>query len=187
MTINIRALTICITTSLLMTACASLKPNDGKKASHPPTHASKPVAQVYTPTRPTPATTQSVALPGDKALKKAQSHFHDEEYGLAEKYFRQADLENPRNLDALLGLAASYDHLKRFELASRAYHRAAQINQRSIDVLNNWGYSYLLRGNVKAARKKFLKAYEIDPENKAVNANLALLREGIKRNRRKRT
>lgn len=167
-----------------MTACASTQNNFAGK---PKSLHQKPAASSYVPTMPPPETTQSVALPGDKSLAKAQQHFHRQEYGLAERHFRQANLENPKNLDALLGLAASYDHLKRFDLANNSYRQAAKLNNRSTAVLNNWGYSYLLRGNVVAARKKFLKAYEIDPGNKAVNANLELLREGIRRNRRKRT
>lgn len=184
MTANLKPLATGIICSILLTACVTTQNGPLGKPSN--LHRN-PTPSAYVPTMPPPVTTQSVALPGDKSLAKAQQHFHREEYGLAEKHFRLANHENPKNLDALLGLAASYDHLKRFDLANNTYRQAAKISHRSTDVLNNWGYSYLLRGNVVAARKKFLKAYEIDPKNKAVNANLELLREGIRRNSRKRT
>jgi len=77
--------------------------------------------------------------------------------------------------------------LKRFDLASNAYRQAEKIGGITPTILNNWGYSYLLRGNVIEARKKLLAAYQLEPGNKAVNANLELLNEGIKRNRAKRT
>ncbi len=167
-----------------MTACTSLENMrlEGVKT----VKTTEPVAS-YSPPLQAPDTTQAINIPGDGPLIKAQGYFHREEYGLAEKYFRQASEENPKSLDAWLGLAASYDQLKRFELANRSYRRAIKIGGRTSTLLNNWGYSYLLRGNVVEARKKLLAAYELEPKNKAVNANLDLLREGIKRNRRKRT
>jgi len=191
MKINMRAVAVCIMSSVMMTACASienLKGNEGAPVSLKPQAASASTTSVQPiATLPAPEVTQAVAIPGDAALKSAQRHFHQREYGLAEKYFRQAGAENPKSLDAWLGLAASYDQLKRFDLANNTYRRAVKIGGRRSVTLNNWGYSYLLRGNVVEARKKFLAAYEIEPKNEAVNANLDLLREGIKRNRRKRT
>lgn len=189
MKINMRALAVCTMSSILMTACASLENLKGENTSspivlQPQTHLSQ---STNSSTLPVPKVTKTVTIPGDGPLIKAQRHFHQEEYGLAEKLFREASLENPKSLDAVLGLAASYDQLKRFDLANRSYRRAIKLGGRSLTLLNNWGYSYLLRGNVVQARKKFLAAYEIDPKNEAVNANLDLLREGLKRNRRSQT
>lgn len=166
-----------------MSACTSLE--NFRDSGNTPV-ALQP-AMTTASTLPAPETTQSTEIPGDSSLIKAQRHFHQQEYGLSEKLFRQASADNPKSLDALLGLAASYDQLKRFDLATKTYRRAIKIGGRSPVILNNWGYSYLLRGNVFEARKKFLAAYELEPKNKAVNANLDLLREGIKRNRAQRT
>ena len=191
MKINLRVLAIGILTPLLMTGCASierlgndigaplvLQPNLAKSSTLPASD---------TATLSTPAAPRAVAVPGDAPLVQAQRHFNQREYGLSEKLFRQATLENPKSLDAWLGLAASYDKLKRFDLANRAYRQATKLGGNSPTVLNNWGYSYLLRGNVIEARKKFLAAYKLEPQNAAVIANLNLLREGIKRNRRQKT
>jgi Flp pilus assembly protein TadD len=42
-------------------------------------------------------------------------------------------------------------------------------------ILNNRGYSYMLRGNLVAARQDFLKAYEREPGNPTILNNLKLL------------
>lgn len=193
MKINMRALAICTMSSVMMTACTSMKNFEAEIeaaiGSQAPLQAQTQVQLQPVPPSAlvAPEVTQAVSLPGDGPLEKAQKHFHQEEYGLSEKYFREASLENPNSLDAWLGLAASYDQLQRFELANRSYKKALKIGGKTPTILNNWGYSYLLRGNVVEARKKFLSAYELEPKNKAVNANLDLLREGIKRNSRQRT
>ena len=59
--------------------------------------------------------------PEQPLVDKAKAHFKNGEYGLAERYFRQAVELRHRNLEAWLGLAASLDHLKRFDEADRAY------------------------------------------------------------------
>ena len=42
-------------------------------------------------------------------------------------------------------------------------------------ILNNLGYSYMLRGDLVNARKKFLKAYAREPNNPMIANNLKLL------------
>ena len=42
-------------------------------------------------------------------------------------------------------------------------------------LLNNQGYSYMLRGKMVEARRKFLRAYEREPNNPTVINNLELL------------
>jgi Flp pilus assembly protein TadD len=79
-----------------------------------------------------------------------------------------------------VGLAASYDRINRFDLADRAYSQAIKLVGETVDILNNQGYSYMLRGDLVAARKKFLKAYERDPSNPTVVNNLKLLDESAR-------
>jgi Flp pilus assembly protein TadD len=43
------------------------------------------------------------------------------------------------------------------------------------EILNNQGYSYMLRGDLVNARRKFLKAYEREPNNPTIANNLQLL------------
>ena len=90
-------------------------------------------------------------------------------------YFRDAVEKAPKDVAAWVGLAASYDRLARFDLADRAYASAIQLAGETTEILNNLGYSYMLRGDFKAARKKFLKAYAREPDNPRIANNLRLL------------
>jgi Flp pilus assembly protein TadD len=129
-----------------------------------------------------PATTVTVQqpeqvkyYPSDEPLKLGIEHFNRGSYGLAERYFRDAVEKAPRDVTAWVGLAASYDRLARFDLADRAYAAAIRLAGETTDLLNNQGYSYMLRGDLVAARKKFLKAYEREPDNPMIINNLKLL------------
>jgi Flp pilus assembly protein TadD len=129
---------------------------------------------------PTTATVQEPLdpkyYPSDEPLKLGMEHFGRGDYGLAERYFRDAVEKAPRDVTAWTGLAASYDRLRRFDLADQAYSHAFKLRGRpSIQLLNNHGYSMMLRGNLKEARRIFLKAYEVDPTNPVVLNNLELL------------
>jgi Flp pilus assembly protein TadD len=81
----------------------------------------------------------------------------------------------PRDATAWIGLAASYDRIGRFDMADRAYKRALRLVGESTALLNNQGYSYMLRGKLVEARRKFLRAYEREPNNPTVINNLELL------------
>jgi Flp pilus assembly protein TadD len=81
----------------------------------------------------------------------------------------------PEDATAWVGLAASYDRLGRFDLADRAYASAIRLTGATVQILNNQGYSYMLRGDLRNARRKFLKAYELEPYNPTILNNLALL------------
>ena len=99
---------------------------------------------------------------------------------VAQRYFRDAVEKAPKDASAWIGLAASYDHLARFDLADQAYSQAVRLVGETTALLNNRGYSYLLRGNLVAARKDFLKAYAREPNNPIIRNNLRLL-DGSKR------
>jgi Flp pilus assembly protein TadD len=127
----------------------------------------------------TPSTIQEPAdvkyYPSDEPLRLAIQHFNAGHYGLAERYFRDAVEKAPRDATAWVGLAACYDRISRFDLADRAYSQAIKLVGETVDILNNQGYSYMLRGDLVAARKKFLKAYKRDPGNPTIVNNLKLL------------
>ena len=114
--------------------------------------------------------------PSDEPLKMGMEQFGRGSYGLAERYFRDAVEKAPRDVTAWTGLAASYDRLRRFELADKAYSQAFKLKAKpSIQLLNNYGYSMMLRGNFKEARRNFLRAYDLDPGNPVIVNNLELL------------
>jgi len=128
---------------------------------------------------PTTATVQEPVdtkyYPSDEPLKLGMEHFGRGDFGLAERYFRDAVEKAPRDATAWVGLAASYDRLRRFDLADQAYAHAIKLTGPTVQILNNQGYSMMLRGNLKEARRMFLKAYERDPTNPTIVNNLKLL------------
>jgi Flp pilus assembly protein TadD len=134
----------------------------------PPTTTSPP-----TPTVEQPADVQY--YPSDEPLRLGLEHFNRGHYGIAERYFRDAVEKAPEDVTAWVGLAATYDRIGRFDLADRAYSAAIKLAGVTIEILNNQGYSYMLRGNLPAARKKFLQAYAREPNNPTVLNNLRLL------------
>jgi Flp pilus assembly protein TadD len=118
--------------------------------------------------------------PSDDYLRMAKVNFRNGDYGLAEGNYRKAVEVTPKDAEAWLGLAASYDRLRRFDLADKAYEKVLQLGAKNATVMNNAGYSQLLRGNLKSARRFLLKAYEIEPENQYIANNLELLGESEK-------
>ncbi len=122
--------------------------------------------------------------PSDEHIRIAKANFRNGDYGLAEFHYRKAVEVTPRDAEAWLGLAASYDRLRRFDLADNAYGKVMQLGVNNAAVLNNAGYSQLMRGDFKSARRFLLKAYELEPENPYIVNNLALLGESEKRVKR---
>jgi Flp pilus assembly protein TadD len=114
-------------------------------------------------------------------LNLGKRHFRERDYGLAERHFRRAVEMSPRDAEAWIGLAASYDRLKRFDHADRAYAQALAILGPTPEILNNQGYSYLLRGDYKRARKKLYEARAKDPSSSRIQNNIDLLEASLRR------
>src|SRR5882724_7713556 len=113
--------------------------------------------------------------PSDEPVRMGLEQFNRGSYGIAQRYFKDAVEKAPRDVTAWIGLAASYDRLRRFDLADQAYLQAIRLGGETVQVLNDQGYSYMLRGNLMAARRKFEKAYSLDPGNPVIANNLELL------------
>jgi len=111
----------------------------------------------------------------DEPLRLGIEHFNRGQFGIAERYFRDATEKAPKDPTAWIGLAAAYDRIGRFDLADRAYTYAIRLVGETTEILNNQGYSYMLRGDLVNARRKFLKAYEREPNNPTIANNLQLL------------
>ena len=161
--------------SLWLAGCStSSKLSDmlgGKAASSPETTGSISAAPGE------PASVESGlfgANPNDD-LNLGKQQYRAQNFGLAERYFRRAVESHPRDAEAWLGLAAAYDRLRRFDLADRAYAQVVGIVGETPEIMNNQGYSYMLRGDYKRARKTLLAARRKDPKNKYVANNLRLL------------
>jgi Flp pilus assembly protein TadD len=113
--------------------------------------------------------------PSDEPLRMGKEQFGRDNYGLAERYFRDAAEKAPKDPTAWIGLAASYDRLRRFDLADQAYAEAIHLTGETVRILNNEGYSYMLRGDLVRARRKLQRAYELEPTNPTIMDNLQLL------------
>ncbi|WFU22274.1 tetratricopeptide repeat protein [Bradyrhizobium sp. CB1717] len=113
--------------------------------------------------------------PSDEPVRMGLEHFNRGNFGIANRYFRDAVEKAPKDVTAWIGLAASYDRIRRFDLADQAYAQAIRLGGETVQILNDQGYSYMLRGNLNAARRKFEKAYALDPGNPVIANNLELL------------
>jgi Flp pilus assembly protein TadD len=113
--------------------------------------------------------------PSDEPVRLGLEHFNRGHYGISQRYFKDAVEKAPKDVTAWIGLAASYDRLRRFDLADQAYSQAIRLGGETVQILNDQGYSLMLRGNLSAARRKFEKAYSLDPTNPVIVNNLELL------------
>lgn len=122
--------------------------------------------------------------PNEQELVEGQAQFNEGNYGLAFQAYRKA--VNAANTDpaAWLGYAASADMLGRFDESEKAYRLLKPVIGNRIEYLNNYGYSLLLRGELREARKYFVRAYEIDPSNEFAANNLEMLRNSVNYPRR---
>jgi hypothetical protein len=137
-----------------------------------------PDTQEGVPPLKTPTIQQNADVqyyPSDEPLRLGMEYFNRGNFGLAERYFRDAVEKAPRDASAWIGLAATYDRLGRFDLADRAYISATRLAGETTAILNNRGYSYMLRGDLIKARRYFLKAYRREPGNPTIVNNLKLL------------
>jgi Flp pilus assembly protein TadD len=170
---------ICVASIIALGGCVTDQPEavagpplaPGPTAPYPDTQQGVP-----------PITTRTIQdnasvqyYPSDEPLRLGLEHFNRGYYGVAERYFRDAVEKAPRDASAWIGLAASYDRLGRFDEADRAYKSAVHLVGETTALLNNRGYSYMLRGNMPAARRDFLKAYEREPDNPLIVNNIKLL------------
>ncbi len=120
-------------------------------------------------------------VPPNDPLRRGLYHFHRGEFGLAEQYFRAVIERSPDNVTAWIGLAGAYDNLRRFGLADRAYAQAIRLAGETPQILNNQGYSYMLRGDLVAARARFRKALRREPHDRTIRDNLRIVNARLRR------
>ncbi len=138
--------------------------------------------------RPPPGDAQPDAVPKgllgkdpNDDLSLGKKYFRSANFGLAERHFRRAVEQHPRDLESWVGLAASYDRLRRWDMADRAYDQAMKIAGPTAELLNNKGYSYMLRGDYRRARETLLEAHAQDPGNPYIKNNLELLEASFRK------
>src|SRR6476620_7009746 len=59
--------------------------------------------------------------PSDAPVRMGLEHFNRGNFGLSQRYFKDAVEKAPKDVTAWIGLASSYDRLRRFDLADQAY------------------------------------------------------------------
>lgn len=177
-----RALVIAVGSLVWLTGCETWKTLDVWGEQPPAMAGADPTA-----TGSIVASTPPLASPGllgsdpDDDLSLGKKHYRASDFGLAEKHFRRAVEQHPKDVEAWVGLAAAYDRLKRFDLADRAYDNAVQLVGQTPEILNNQGFSYLLRGDYARARTMFITAQAKDPANPYAKNNLRLLEESLRK------
>jgi Flp pilus assembly protein TadD len=117
--------------------------------------------------------------PGDEDTRLGWVHLMRGNYGLAEQHYRRAVEATRQNGSAWIGLAASYDRLGRFDLADLAYRHAIRLEGENYIILNNRGYSYLLRGDIRRARRLLERAELLAPGDPTIANNLAVMDAGL--------
>src|SRR5882724_10399360 len=130
---------------------------------------------VVAPADPVQEPTDVKYYPSDEPVRMGLEQFNRGNFGLSQRYFKDAVEKAPRDVTAWIGLAASYDRLRRFDLADQAYRQAIRLAGETVQILNDQAYSHMLRVNLSLARKKFATAYELDPGNPVIANNLELL------------
>ena len=68
--------------------------------------------------------------PSDEPLRMGLEQYNRGNYGLSQRYFKDAVEKAPKDVTAWVGLAASYDRLRRFDLADQAYGQAIRLGGR---------------------------------------------------------
>jgi len=127
------------------------------------------------PVDPVQEPTDVKYYPSDEPVRMGLEQYNRGNYGLSQRYFKDAVEKAPRDVTAWIGLAASYDRLRRFDLADQAYAQAIRLGGETVQILNDQGYSLMLRGNLSAARQKFMRAWRLDPGNPVIANNIELL------------
>ncbi|MGH6835559.1 MAG: tetratricopeptide repeat protein [Methylocella sp.] len=116
---------------------------------------------------------------GDEDTRLGRADLMRGNYGLAEQHYRRAVEATRQNGSAWIGLAASYDRLARFDLADLAYRRAIRLEGETYVILNNWGYSRLLRGDIRTARRLLERARLLAPGDLTIANNIAVMVAGL--------
>lgn len=174
--------------AFLALALACSVPLTGCTTTATSSHSTDPVA-TGTPTNllepstaddlsdPVSDSTGTKGDPSAQMLQKGKENFAAQNYGLSEKYFRQAVELRTDSASGWAGLAASYDQLGNFAFADRAYQQLVKLRGNDPRVLNNLGYSYLLRGDYQKARSYFNRAQKANPGLEHLQGNIELLEQ----------
>lgn len=115
--------------------------------------------------------------------RHAYEAYESGNYALAEKLFRDALTEDPKDRRSTMGLGSSLFKLKRFKEAQGAfkdYIDGAESEREAFEGLYNLGNAYLFGGDPKRSIPNYENALVIKPDDKKAAANLEIAREMLK-------
>lgn len=125
----------------------------------------------FTESTKTPAYNYQIAL-------QAQ---HNNNYGRAERFYRNVLREDPRHENALVNLAAIYIQETRLQEARSLIDKVIEMNPENPKALVNAGMIVLQQNNEKAAADYFRQALQYNPIEETALINLAYLAQQEKR------
>ena len=112
-------------------------------------------------------------LDADIYLRAA--HFAEQggKYKEAEAKYQQALKVEPKNVDAIVGLARLYDQQGNSQQAVATYQKALKLHPRNAIVYNDFGLCYGRRRELAPAQQMLQKAVELEPGRANYRMNLA--------------
>ncbi len=100
---------------------------------------------------------------------------HDNQLENAKIYFAKAELLNPNNQAALMGLADLYSREGNFNEAEPRYKRAIELDSKNFDAHNNYAEMLQRQGRLSEALEEYRAAVIINPASAEVSNNLGLI------------
>lgn len=100
---------------------------------------------------------------------------HDNQPENAKIYFAKAELLNPNNLAALMGLANLYSREGNFAEAEPRYKRVIELESNNFDAHNNYAEMLQRQGRLSEALEEYRAAVIINPVSAEVCNNLGLI------------
>ncbi len=100
---------------------------------------------------------------------------HDNQPENAKIYFAKAELLNPNNLAALMGLADLYSREGNFAEAEPRYKRVIELESNNFDAHNNYAEMLQRQGRLSEALEEYRAAVIINPVSAEVCNNLGLI------------
>jgi serine/threonine-protein kinase len=94
------------------------------------------------------------------------------QYDLAIQEFQKAVTINPRDPDALIGMAGAYERMSRAADAEATYKKAIALRPDYWDSYNSLGAFYDRQGKFSEAVAQYKKVIELTPDNAAAYSNL---------------
>ena len=148
-------------TAVLVSGCGLL-PKSGTTSTLLP-DAPEPSAQVG------PREAANVKVEMAKMMEKRG------ESAAAMTTYQDAHAQDPKNVDAILGLARLLDAQGRFDESMPYYRQADKLEPKNTKVACNYGYSLYLQGRFPEAETALRQALARQPENALAHNNLGLV------------